>query len=164
MSHASAGARGAVKDRDAVLKIAQEWASGVGCEVLLADASVVFGREHLESAALHAERARDAGLMATRSVSMEALLYLTGERQVADAIRVAGIRNGTTTIAVGLFGAAPVEELIARLGWSRDDAVLDAMGKDLSSLGIRDVERGTVPQDRVLDLALERTALLDVVK
>lgn len=164
MSHAIAGARGQVKDRDGVLRRAQDWAAARGSDVLLADASVVFGRDHLESAVLHAERSRDASLMATRSVSMEALLYLAGQRQVADAIRVAGIKDGTTAVAMTVFGSAPVDDMIAHLGWSRDDDVLDARGKDLGVLGIRDVEFGTVPQGNIADLALERTALLDVLK
>ncbi len=164
MSHAIAGARGTVKDREAVLKAAQAWGADRGSEILLADASVVFGPEHLESAAFHAERARDARLMATRSVSMEALLYLAGERQVADAIRVAGITESTTAIAVGVFGTASVDELIAQVGWHRDDGVLAAEGKDLGRLGISNAERGTVAHDRIVDLALERTAMLDVNK
>ncbi len=164
MSHTTGGARGVVGDRDATLRRTQEWASRHAAEVLLADASSVFGREHLDSAALHAERAHDAGLMSTRSLSMEALLYLAGQRQVGDAIRVAGIKDTTMTVAVLVFGDGSVEDLVTYLGWSRDDGVLDAQGKDLALLGIRDGERGTVPGDRVFDLALERTALLDVVK
>ncbi len=164
MSHTIVGARGIVKARDAVLRQAQAWAAERGVDVLLADASVVFGREHLESAALHAERARDAGLMATRSLSMEALLYLAGQRQVADAIRIAGLKDGTETIAIVLFGPASVDDLLASLVWSRDDPVLDPHGKDLSRLGIAAPERRTVPEDRVADLALERTALVDVAK
>ncbi len=164
MSHAIAGARGIVKDRNAALHQAQAWAAEREADVLLADASVVFGREHLESAALHAERARDAGLMATRSLSMEALLYLAGQRQVADAIRVAGLKDGTETIAIVLFGPASVDDLLSSLTWSRDDAVLVPGGKDLSRLGIALPERQTVPEDRVADLALERTALVDVAK
>ena len=164
MSHAIAGARGRVKDRDAVLRRAQDWAAARGSDVFLADACVVFGRNHLESAVLHAERSRDAGSMATRSLPMEALLYLAGQRQVADAIRVAGIKEGTTVVAMTVFGSAPVDDLIAHLGWSRDDDVLNARGKDLRVLGIRDTEFGTVLQESRADLALERTALLDVLK
>jgi tRNA threonylcarbamoyladenosine modification (KEOPS) complex Cgi121 subunit len=102
--------------------------------------------------------------MTTRSVGMEALLYLAAQRQVADAIRIAGIKASTSTVAVILFGGSAVDQLIALLGWSRDDGVLDARGKDLSVLGVRKLERGTVPEDRLVDLALERTALLDVLK
>ena len=164
MSHVLAGARGAVADRNAVLRDAQAWAQGEAVEVLLADASVVFGRDHLESAVLHAERARDARQMATRSVSMESLLYLAAQRQVADAIKLAGIKESTTTIALVVFGSAAVDDLILRLHWSRDDSVLSEQGKDLRVLGVRNAERGTVPEERITDLALERTALLDVQK
>ena len=164
MSHSIAGARGVVKDRDGVLRRAQAWASARDSEVLLADASVVFGRDHLESAVLHAERARDAQMMATRSLAMEALLYLAGQRQVADAIQTSGIKDDTTTVAVITFGAAPVDELLSLLGWSRDDAILEAKGKNLDGIGISRTERSTVPEERVVDLALEHTALVDVLK
>lgn len=164
MMHSVAGARGTVRDRDSVVRKAQDWAAARGSEVLLADASVVFGRDHLESAANHAERARDTGLMATRSVSMEALLYVAGRRQVADAIEAAGIREGTSAEAIAVFGDASVDDLISQMGWVRDDGVLSPSGKDPSSLGIADAERGTVPEEKVIDLALERTALVDVLK
>ncbi len=164
MTHSIAGARSEVQDRDAVIREVQAWAAAHGVEVLLADAAVVFGPDHLESAAMHAERARAAGTMATRSLSMEALLYLAGKRQVADAIEASGARRGTKTAAIVVFGDTPVDGLMSHLGWSRDDAALAASGKDLSALGIGPVETATVPDARVMDLALERTALVDVVK
>ena len=123
---------------------------------------MVFGRDHLESAALHAERAKAAGTMVARSVSMEALRYLSGKRQVADAIRLSGIRASTEAVALTSFGDAPLDELIASLGWQRDDAVLDANGKDLAALGVSKRERGTVGPKKAEDLALERVALVDV--
>jgi KEOPS complex subunit Cgi121 len=164
MSHQVAGARGSVKDRDAVLREAQVWASARKSEILLADASAVFGRDHLESAALHAERAQRSGNMATRSISMESLLYLAGQRQVVDAIRIAGIEDDTQAVALLVFGGAPVDELLGLLGWSRDDGVLDAGDKDMGLLGVSPAERLTVPAERIADLALERTALVDVTK
>lgn len=164
MTHDLAGARGKVTDRDAVLREAQAWAASHGAEACLADASAVFGRDHLESAALHAERAKATGTMATRSLSMEALLYLSGRRQVADAIETAGLRAGTQAAAVLVFGVAPVEDLVAHLGWTRDDSVLAPEGKSLRALGLARAAEGTVPQDRVADLALERTALVDLDK
>lgn len=164
MTHDVAGARGAVADRDEVLRKAQAWAAARGSEVCLADASVVFGRDHLEAAALHVERAKAAGTMATRSRAMEALLYVSGRRQVADAIATAGLRDGTETIAVLLFGDAAVGDLIAHLGWARDDSVLPAEGKPLRALGFTKAAEGTVPGARVADLALEKAALVDLEK
>ncbi len=164
MSHDLAGARGTIGDPAAVVRQAQAWATEHDAEVLLADARKVFGRDHLESAILHAERSRDAGTMATRSVAMEALLYLAGQRQVADAIRLAGIKKGTSAIALVVFGPASVEDFLRRFGWSRGDDVLAAEGKSIEALGITAAERDTVPGDRASDLALERAALVDVSK
>lgn len=164
MSHSIAGARGNVHRRDDTVRAVQVWAAAHGADVLLADARAVFGRAHLESAALHAERARANGSMFTKSVSMEGLLYLAAERQVGDAIQAAGIQDGTSTIGLVVFGEAPASDLIGALGWTQDDRVLEAEGKDLGVLGISAAERSTVSPSKAVELALERTALLDVVK
>ncbi len=164
MTHVLAGARGKVADRDAVLREAQTWAASRGAEACLVDADAVFGRDHLESAALHAERAKATATMATRSLSMETLLYLSGRRQVAEAIDAAGLHSGNQTAAVVLFGDAPVDDLLAHLGWTRDDSVLAPEGKSLRALGLEKAAQKTVPQDRIADLALERTALVDLDK
>jgi KEOPS complex subunit Cgi121 len=164
MSHRIAGARGKITDPESILHKAQEWTKAHGGDVLLADALTVFGRDHLESAALHAERARETGATVAHSLGLEALRYLAGERQVRDAIRIAGIHPGTERIAIVLFGDADIETLIASLGWTRDDEVLEADGKDLALLGLGATALATVSPDRVADLALERTALLDVEK
>lgn len=157
-----AGARGPVGDHEAVLRKASAWAAERASEVLLADAALVFGREHLESAALHAERAAEAGTMVARSISLESLRYLAGERQLADAIRRSGLKAGSDRAAVLLFGEASADDIIAHLGWTRDDSVLDAAGKDLAALGVPKRSRGTLPRGREADLALERVALVDV--
>ncbi len=164
MTHTMAGARGTVADHEPILAQAAAWAGELGAEVLLADAAVVFGPEHLQSAALHAERAQASGSMATRSLSMETLLYLSGKQQVTDAVRMAGIKSGTSAIAILVFGNGPVDDLILRMGWTRDDGVLESRGKDVGILGVTATERSTVPENRATDLGLERTALVDVEK
>ena len=164
MTYAIAGARGAIEDPEATIKQAQEWAVRHQVEVLLADARVVFGRDHLESAVRHALRAQSAGTMIARTVSMETLRYLSAQRQVADAIRVAGIHRGTREIAIVVFGTESFETLLDSFKWSRDDGALAAPGKSLDVLGISMEEAATVPAERRTDLALEKVALLDVVK
>ncbi|HKZ88827.1 MAG TPA: KEOPS complex subunit Cgi121 [Thermoplasmata archaeon] len=158
------GARGAVRDPSGVLKAAQAWAANRGAEVLLADARAVFGRRHVESAILHAERAQREGRMTAHSVAMESLLYLSGQRQVSHAIRVAGLREDTIATAVLAFGLDAVDELVASLGWTRDDTVLEPGGKSLASLGVSPSEEKTVSDTRREELALERVALVDVLK
>lgn len=159
-----AGTRGAVKDPPGVLKASQTWAANRGAEVTLADARAVFGRRHVESAILHAERAKREGRMIARSLAMESLLYLSGQRQVSHAIRVAGLREDTIATAVLAFDLDAVDELVASLGWTRDDTVLEPTGKSLAYLGVRPSEETTISETRREELALERVALVDVLK
>jgi len=164
MTYEIGGARGTIVDHEAILKKIHAWAESADCDVLLADARVVFGRDHLETAVRHAARAQAAGTMVARSVSMEALRYLSGRRQVADAIRTAGIRPGTKGVAIAVFGEPRLDDLVAALGWSRDDAVLEPTGKSLRTIGISEAESGPLPTSQRPDLALEKVALLDLEK
>lgn len=159
-----AGARAEVEDPEAVLRSAQEWASAEASEVSLIDAWCVFGADHLRSAVLHAERARDAGGMAAKTLAMEVLRYVSGRRQVSDAIRTAGLRRGTTAVAIVVIGEGPADELVTRLAWSRDDGVLLAEGKDVAQLGVTAREASTLAKEKLSEIALERVALLDVLK
>jgi len=164
VSHLIAGARARVTDPEAVLRRAQTWATRHGSEVCLADARFVLGRDHLESAALHAERAKESGMMATRSLSMETLLYVSGKRQVADAIRFAGLRPDSEAVGLVLFGSATADEFLRAMDWSRDDAVLSAEGKSLDAFGVSKRESDTLPAERRPDLVLEKVALVDLEK
>lgn len=164
MNRVLLGARGTLQDLEAILRQIREWGQARGAEVLAADAQAVFGQDHLESAVRHAERARAEHTSSTHSIAMETLLYLSGQRQVADAIRVAGLRQGTGIIALVVWPGDESPDLLAALGWARDDAVLESAGKSLDRLGVTEVEKGTVPETTVQDLALERVALLDVAR
>lgn len=164
MTYSISGARGHIANANETISRVQEWGTSHGLEVVLADATVVFGRDHVESAIRHALRAHAAGTMVAHSVSMETLRYLAAQRQVADAIRLAGIRDGTRELAVAVFGKNSTEELLKEFGWDLDDTVLEAGEKSLEALGITKEEISTALPDRRSDLALERVALLDVLK
>ncbi len=164
MSHAIAGAKIRIEDHEAVLAKASSWARDHGVDLFLAEARAVHGRDHLESAARHAERAKANGTMTTKSLAMETLVYLTGQRQVADAIRAAGLRKGTTGVAIVVFGFESPENFIREHGWTRADDILSAEGKPLPEIGVTAAEEKTVPNERRHDLALEKTALVDVMK
>lgn len=163
MTYEIVGARGRVPDPQAVVARAQAWASERRAEVLLADAAVVFGRDHLESAVRHALRARASGSGVARDLGLETLRYLCGKRQVSEAIRVGGLKSSTKVIAVVVFESS-AEGLLADLKWARDDSVLAPAGKSLRTLGITATEEKSLPRESVADLALERTALLDLDK
>lgn len=164
MTYAIGGARGRIEDPEKIIRQVQEWASSRSGEVLLADARAVFGRDHIESAVRHAVRAQSGGNMVAHSISLETLRYLAAQRQVTDAIRAAGIRRGTEQIAVVLFRNGSLEDLFEAFGWSRDDSILEARGKSLDVLGITEREAATVPAEDREALALEKVALLDVVR
>ena len=164
MTYRIGGARGNVGDPEATLKAVRTWSERTGDEVMLADAGIVLGRDHLETAVRHAIRSQAAGTMASRSVSMEALRYLSAQRQVVDAIRVAGIRRGTKAIGIAVFGTAAMDDLLATFGWSRDDNVLGYEGKSFQAIGITEAEWATLPPNQRADLALEKVALLDLAK
>jgi tRNA threonylcarbamoyladenosine modification (KEOPS) complex Cgi121 subunit len=163
MTYELAGARGHVSDPQAVVPRAQAWAAEHRAEVLLADASVVFGRDHLESAVRHALRARALGAGVARDLGLETLRYLCAKRQVSEAIRTGGIQPGTEAVAVVVFESS-ADDLLTHLGWTRDDAVLGPEGKSLRVLGVTRIDERSLPRERVADLALERTALLDLDK
>lgn len=164
MTHDIEGARGSISDPEDVLQRAAAWAAELHVEVLVADARAVFGRDHLESAIRHAERAKEHGTMSTRSLPMEALLYLSGRRQVVEALAAAGIRRGTQTLAVVVFAESGAHEMVQAMGWTPDAEVLRAGTKDAEALGLTNAELSTIPSERWPDLALERVALLDVEK
>lgn len=164
MSFVIAGAKAHAVNPEGVVRTAAEWSSAHGAEVCLLDARSVFGRDHLESAAFHAIRARDSQTMSSRSVAMETLLYASGQRQVQEAIRVVGLRRDTKAVGFVLFGPAHVDDFLRDIGWTHDDGVLDTKGKVLEALGISPREAGTVTTTQMTDLALEKVALLDVRK
>lgn len=164
MTFVIAGAKTSAVNPENAVRTAAEWGASHGAEICLLDARSVFCRDHLESAARHAIRARDSKTMSSRSVAMETLLYASGQRQVQDAIRAAGLRPDTTTIGIVLFGGAEVDQFVREMGWNRDDDVLIAAGKDLEAFGISRGEAETVSTTHRADLALEKVALLDVYK
>ena len=102
--------------------------------------------------------------MVSHSLAMEALRYLAAKRQVADAIRVAGIRQGTRAVAVVLFASEAIDDLLKFTGWARDDSVLELGGKNLEVLGVTKDEASTIPIERQGDLVLEKVALLDALR
>lgn len=137
---------------------------GLEGAVQLLDARYVVGRDHLVSAAEHAERAMREGTNVAKSLAVEFVLYASGERQIADALRKMGIRDDTREFAVVLFGDANPGELLAVLNLTRDDGVLAPSRGKLAAFGITEAELASVPPDRIADLVLERVALVDLAK
>lgn len=152
------GARGRAKDPEVRLAAIR------GQEVQLLDARLVCGRDHLVTAAEHAERAIREGTSVAKSLAVEFVLYASGERQIADALAKMGVREDTTEFAVVLFGGENPAKVLAALDLARDDGVLAATPAKLRAFGLTDAELATVPETRRHDLVLERVALVDLTK
>lgn len=95
---------------------------------------------------------------------METLLYASGERQISDALRKMGIRNGTKEIALVAFGGFNVDEFAAAAGLEWDDSVLEGDPSFLQEFGVSKKEMESVPSEKVEDLVLEKVAFVDLLK
>jgi len=136
----------------------------LGVEILLIDARMVFGRVHIESAIEHAARAFRRGTNVAFSMMMEVLLYASGERQLSSAIEKMGIREGTRQVAVVLSDKAKEKAVFRELGISRDDSVLEPRVRNLAAYGVTRKAASGVQREKVVDLILERVALVDAKK
>jgi tRNA threonylcarbamoyladenosine modification (KEOPS) complex Cgi121 subunit len=89
---------------------------------------------------------------------------VSGKRQVADAIRVAGLRLDSEAVGLVLFGPTDLDDFLREMAWSRDDSVMSAEEKSLEAFGISKAQATTVSYARRLDLVLEKVALVDLEK
>lgn len=134
------------------------------CAVQAFDADYVAGREHLESAVEHANRAfeRDENVAHDRSV--EILLYAAGRRQINRAL-VMGVSKGTQRVVVVVDGdrestaADAISDLLTpadTLGTPNRETACEFFG-----VSERELEATTA---NFTDLVCERVALLEVEK
>jgi KEOPS complex subunit Cgi121 len=135
-------------------------AEGEARGVLIVNADMVFGMDHLRSALYHAKKAMVDGTNASDSLAMETLLYASGERQLSTAIRKMSVENETTEIVVaGLRGRVDPMN-----GWVELSIVPARTSSDrLQRFGITEEELRTY-DGRPEELVLERVAAVDVLK
>lgn len=132
-----------------------------GSEVLIVDGDMVFGSDHVRSAATHAAKAVAEGRNSSDSLAMETLLYASGERQLSAAIRKMSVGERTEKVVVAVLAGpfSPGE------GWTE---LPDRPGAPdraaLTRFGISEREMTTVREDRLGELVLERVAAVDVLK
>lgn len=150
-----------IQDVGPVLETADRLSAKHGVTLCLFDADAVYSPRHLESAILHAERAFQSGTNSAKTFASEIFLYVTGERQVARALEVAGLKPGlerVVVLAIGYKGGGAIWDLLDRLGWRKSPAGLAPNANALERYGIRGLNGGSEAA------LLERVALLDVRK
>jgi KEOPS complex subunit Cgi121 len=135
-----------------------------GLEAQLLNAQMVCGKDHVITAVEHALRAFSRKENVAETISMELLLYASGQRQINKAIERMGVHPSDHEIGVVVLGAGKVDiaQLLRSLGLERDDDVLEFREEKLKRWGITDEEMAAV--DHREDLILEKVALLAVQK
>jgi KEOPS complex subunit Cgi121 len=139
------------------------------------DARVIFGKDHLISATMHARRAFKQGTNATNSLALEILLYAAGERQIQKAIKKTGVKKGKHSIVILITAPlnrkrdksverAVINRLLKTFHLTLDDTVLIGNRTTLKRFGITEKELSTVPKEKYGELILEKVALVDVIK
>lgn len=141
-----AGARFRVENIEKTLGNISETSRIHGVEIQVFDASRIFGKEHLEIAAGKAERAFEQGRNLSNTPATEIMLYAAAERQISQAIKKLGLREGIEELAIVIFGNAEAEEIIWELGWQKDDSVLrppseEEMDTVLEGMALSELER-----------------------
>jgi KEOPS complex subunit Cgi121 len=168
------GAQGNIKNVDDFLKKVFSFAQEHQVIIQLFDADVIYGKNHLISAAEHAVRAFARKANTTNSLVMEILLYASGERQLKLAISKMGIKAGKGNVAFvliddikdakGKISNQLTDELLKLVSLKRDDKVLDGNEDTLRKFGISENEINTVTKAKYGDLILEKVAMVDIIK
>ncbi len=157
-----AGAKGPAPGRDRTLRTVGAAERKFGVRVTVVDAAAVCGPAHLAGAVHHARMAAAAGEARARDPQVEVMLYLSGQRQIKNALARAGVGPKTKAFAFVIEGAgarakAAFAALCKELGLKRDDSALSPSRSKYRRLsgaaapaGERDLEA----------LAMEHTAML----
>lgn len=150
------------KVRAELLKTASEFGKERNASIQLVDADKVFGMDHLRSALEKAARAFKAKENVSDTLATEMMLYLSGCRQIQEALDLIGLRERPEKIVI-LIDKEP-QDILVRFSLDEDDSVLSPEGKDIGQMKITDAEAATVRENRRIDLVLERVASVDIKK
>jgi KEOPS complex subunit Cgi121 len=171
------GAKGKITQVEELINSLSEWAKKRRLLIQAFDADLVYGKSHLISALEHALRAMKEKRNFASTLALETLLYSSGKRQISDAIKCLGIKEGKNKNIALLFvsldlkgfdGELPLNEevnkLINSLGLSRTDQVIKGNIEKLYRFGLTKEELESIPKEKRGDLILERVAMVDVWK
>lgn len=140
------------------------------------DAENVASSEHLFFAALNAIQAFENNTNISNNLAVETILYASAQRQIKKAVKMLGIKQDSSDIAVLIITEKPNEKneclkLIENIvSGQRDDSVLELNDKKFSKIRklfeISDLEleakllKEGQEKQALIDLLIEHTALL----
>ncbi len=165
------GAKGKIQDINSFVKKIITLSNIYDMVIQVINADFVYGKDHLFSAVEHTIRSFKNRMNSLNSLSLEMLLYASGERQIQKAIEKIGIKNGNQKIAFIFIkennrkiSDDEVEHVLSSLNLKRDDKVLEGGVDTLKRFGITEDELSTIPESKYGDLLLEKVALVDIIK
>jgi len=130
--------------------------TSMGGEVVLMDPDAVMGRDHILSAAMHAERAFANGTNRSKTVLTEILLYSAWERQIGKALAKMKPKDGSDEYVALLIDIDNPE--LDAIGMERDDSLIDATDDKARKLGM---VKGFLSYE---DQAVENVAMVELLK
>jgi KEOPS complex subunit Cgi121 len=137
--------------------------------IICFDREKTAGRAHVQAALEHAYRACITDTAISNSFEMEALLYAAGTRQCAVATAF-GVRAGENSAYIAICPQSDSAlQALRRLVAFRDDEDWEEIDGEkrhrlMKIFSISSEELDVAGSERLLDLVLERVALLDVMK
>jgi KEOPS complex subunit Cgi121 len=162
-------ARCIVHDRAAFLRDLQAIAADYDTHIICFNADVIAGRVHAAAAVARAVRAFQEGAAISNTLEMESLLYASGSRQCSIAAAF-GIHKGENRLFVCCFPArkpiwAVLEPILQFTDENWDVINLKKRTILMKTFTISPEEIGAAGgDDRIVDLVLERVALLHVMR
>ena len=158
-----------IDDPAAFLRKIRTIAESFDTHIVCFNTSMLAGQRHARAALHHAVRSYHDGSMVSNTLEMEALLNAAGSRQCTIAARF-GVHSGENQMYICCY---PVRDGI----WDNLFPLLNFNGEEDADLidpqkqaylmelfGITPEELATTHGDRIVDLVLERIALLEVYR
>lgn len=157
-----------VDDPANLLAVIRAIATEYSTHIVLFDQDRMAGRRHAEAALTHAARSCREKRMIARTFEMEALLYAAGSRQCTVG-RWFGLHEGENRCFLCLCPDVPKawEALGAHLTSTPDQERTISLEKRallMDLFSITEAELAVVGEDRLIELVLERVALLEVYR
>lgn len=137
------------------------------CEIVCFNADLIAGMVHTRAAMRHAVRSWTSGNAIANSFGMEALLFASASRQCQEATRF-GLHSGENRIFIGIWPVASGvwEDLFTWMKPAPDGQwdEITPQKQDMlqKTFGITTGELAVTGSGRIVDLVLERVALLVV--
>ena len=130
--------------------------TSMGGDCVLVDPDMVVGRDHLLSAAEHAERAFREGTNRSKTVLTEIILYSAWERQIGKAMTKMKPKEGRNDYVALLIDID--DPRLEEIGMTRDDSLFEATPEKAERLGLI---AGSLSFE---DQAVENVAMVELLK